>query len=146
MNQFQPWLSLALWLAGIGHFCILGASFQVPARLGWKDDLVKLTAFNRKLMWVYAGTTLLTIIAFGALTLFLHDDILRGDRAAFALAAFIAVFWTLRIVVDVTYFKHSDWPAGPQFVIGHFLLTALFAALASTYWAVLIWNWTKGVA
>jgi hypothetical protein len=143
MNNLQPWLSLALWLAGIGHFCILGASFQVPARLGWKEDLIKLTPFNRKLMWVYAGTTLLTIIAFGTLTLFLHDDFLRGDRAALALAVFIAVFWTLRIIVDFTYFKHSDWPIGLQFVVGHFLLTALFAALASTYWAVLIWSWVK---
>jgi alginate O-acetyltransferase complex protein AlgI len=140
MNRFEYWLGLALWLAGIGHFCILGASFQVPGRLNWNEDLAKLTPFNRKLMWVYGGTTLLTIVAFGMLTLFLHDDILRGDRAALALAAFIAVFWTLRIVVDFTYFKHSDWPAGRQFVAGHFLLTSLFAALASTYWAALIWH------
>lgn len=140
MNTFQPLLSLALWLAGIGHFCILGASFQVPGRLGWKKDLAQLTPFNRKLMWVYAGTTLVTIIAFGALTLFLHDDFLRGDRAALALAAFIALFWTLRILVDFTYFKHSDWPTGLQFVVGHFLLTALFIALALTYWTVLIWH------
>jgi hypothetical protein len=144
MNYLTSWLSLALWLAGIGHFCILGASFQVPARLGWKEDLAKLTPFNRKLMWVYGGTTLLTIIAFGALTLFLHDDFLRGDRAALALAAFIAVFWTLRIVVDLTYFSHSDWPTGRAFVIGHGLLTALFIALASTYWVLLIWSLTKG--
>jgi alginate O-acetyltransferase complex protein AlgI len=144
MNHIQSWLSLALWLAGAGHFCILSASFQVPARLRWKEDLVKLSPFNRKLMWVYAETTLLTIIAFGILTLFLHDDILRGDRSALALTAFIAVFWTARILVDFTYFSHSDWPAGPQFVAGHFLLTALFSAMASTYWAVLIWRLRPG--
>ena len=144
MNSLEQWLSLALWLAGIGHFCILGASFQVPSRLGWKVDLAKLTAFNRKLMWVYAGTTLLTIIAFGLLTLFLHEEFLHGDRAALALAGFIAVFWTLRIVVDFTYFKHSDWPTGFQFVLGHALLTALFAALAMTYWTVLIRGLMKG--
>jgi hypothetical protein len=91
-------------------------------------------------MWVYRGTTLLTIVAFGTLTLFLHDDFLRGDRAVLALAIFIAVFWTLRIIADLTYFNHSDWPADPQFVAGYFLLTALFAALASTYWAVLVWR------
>jgi alginate O-acetyltransferase complex protein AlgI len=144
MNNLEQWLSLALWLAGIGHFCILGASFQVPVRLGWKVDLAKLTAFNRKLMWVYAGTTLVTIIAFGVLTLFLHEEFLHGDRAALALAGFIAVFWTLRIVVDATYFTHSDWPAGFQFVLGHALLTALFAALALTYWAVVVLGVMKG--
>ena len=143
MNNFTHWLSLALWLAGIGHFCILFASFQVPARLGWKEDLAQLTPFNRKLMWVYGGTTLLTIVAFGTLTFLLHHEFLVGDRAAVALAAFIAIFWTLRILVDFLYFEHSDWPIGIQFVVGHFLLTALFMALAATYWAVLIWSFAK---
>ena len=143
MNHFEYWLSLALWLAGIGHFCILFASFQVPSRLGWREDLAQLTPFNRKLMWVYGGTTLMTIIAFGIMTLFLHQEFLAGDRAALALATFIALFWTLRILVDFLYFEHSDWPKGTQFVVGHFLLTALFTALAATYWMVLIWSFIK---
>ncbi len=140
MNTFTSLLNLALWLAGIGHFCVLIASFQVPRRLGWKDDLVKLTAFNRKLFRVSCAFIVLTIIAFGTLTLFLHAELMRGDRAALGLAAFIAVFWTLRILVDFFYYEHSDWPKGFQFVLGHILLTALFVALAGTYWAVLIWN------
>lgn len=143
MNHFEYWLSLALWLAGIGHFCILFASFQVPSRLGWKEDLAQLTPFNRKLMWVYGGTILLTIIAFGTMTLFLHHEFLAGDRSTLALTAFIAIFWTLRILVDFFYFEHSDWPTGIPFVIGHFLLMALFTALAATYWTVLIWSFVK---
>ena len=140
MKHLLDYLSIALWLAGIGHFCILFASFQVPGRLGWKEDLPKLTPFNRKLMWVYAGTTLQTIIVFGILTLFLHDEFLTGDRVAIALAVFIAIFWTTRILVDFLYFEHSDWPQGIQFVVGHILLTALFFALALTYWAVVFFH------
>jgi len=140
MRTLESWLSLALWLAGAGHFCLLIASFQVPHQLGWKDDLPKLTAFNRKLMWVYGGFTLLTIVAFGMLTFLLHDDFLAGDRAAMALAAFIAVYWTARILVDCFYYQHADWPTGRRFVVGHFLLTALFVALAGTFWSVLAWN------
>jgi hypothetical protein len=143
MINFEYWLGWALWLAGVGHFCILFASFQVPSRLGWKEDLAQLTNFNRKLMWVYASTTLTTIIAFGVLTLFLHDEFLGRDRAAVALAVFIAIFWTLRIVVDFLYFEHTDWPKGFVFVAGHFLLTVLFVALAGTYWSVVIWSLTK---
>jgi hypothetical protein len=105
--------------------------------------LAQLTPFNRKLMWVYGGTTLVTIVAFGALTLFLHHELLAGDRAAVALAAFIAIFWTLRILVDFVYFEHSDWPVGIQFVVGHFFLTALFVALAITYWTVVVWSLLK---
>ena len=131
---------LALWLAGLGHFVLLGASFQVPARLGWREDLAQLRPFNRKLMWTYGAFTVLTIVAFGALTLFLHDDFLRGDRAALALAAFIASYWGARIAVDAIYFKHRDWPAGRSFVFGHLMLTGLFIALASTYAGLIAWR------
>lgn len=138
MTILPHWLNIALWLAAVGHFCVLGASFQVPRRLGWKEDLPKLTPFNRKLMYVYGGFTVLTIMAFGALTFFLHDEMLRGERAATALAVFIAIYWTARIGVDFLYYEHKDWPAGWQFVCGHALLTTLFFALAVTYWGVLI--------
>lgn len=87
---------LILWLAGAGHFVILFASAQVPARLRWKEDLAQLMPFNRKLLWVQGGFTVLTIIAFGTLTLVLHTEMLRGDRAAMALACFIGSYWTAR--------------------------------------------------
>jgi hypothetical protein len=138
---------LDLWLAGAGHFVILIASFQVPSRLRWKQDLAQLMPFNRKLLWVQSGFTVLTIIAFGTLTLALHAELLRGDRAALGLACFIAVYWTARILVDAFYFSHEDWPKGKQFVVGHFLLTSVFAALASSYWALFAWQvWLRARA
>jgi alginate O-acetyltransferase complex protein AlgI len=131
---------LALWLAGIGHFCILGASVQVPARLGWKTDLARLTPFNRKLMWTYGAFTVLTIVAFGSLTLALHGEFLRGNPAALGLAAFIGVYWAARVGVDLFYFEHADWPKGTPFVVGHVLLTGLFATLAATYIGLVGWR------
>jgi len=131
-------MSFALWLAGIGHFVILVASVQVPSRLGWREDLAKLTPFNRKLMWTYGGFTVLTILAFGVLTLALHGELMRGERAARALAAFIGIYWTARIGVDIFYFGHSGWPRGGAFVTGHALLLGLFGALAATYLAAFL--------
>jgi alginate O-acetyltransferase complex protein AlgI len=134
----EEWLSLAVWLAGIGHFAVLIASFQVPYRLRWKEDLANLTSFNRKLMWVHGGFAVYTIAAFGVLTLVLHSEILSGQRAGLALAIFIGTYWLIRIVVDFTYYNHSDWPKGRAFVIGHFFLTLLFVFLSATYWGVSI--------
>jgi alginate O-acetyltransferase complex protein AlgI len=131
---------LALWLAGAGHFVILIASSQVPLRLQWKKDLASLMPFNRKLLWVQSGFTVLTIIAFGTLTLALHSEMLRGDRSALGIAAFIGTYWTARIAVDAFYFSHTDWPKGKQFAIGHILLTTLFSLLATTYLALFIWH------
>jgi hypothetical protein len=140
LHNAEDVFSLALWLAGIGHFCVLIASFQVPGKLGWKEDLQKLTSFNRKLMWVHGGFAVLTIIAFGTLTLALHAEMLRGDRAALGVALFIGVYWSLRIAVDFFYYEHADWPRGRGFVIGHILLTSLFAYLAIVNLGVVIWK------
>lgn len=136
---------LILWLAGAGHFVILFASAQVPSRLRWKQDLAQLMPFNRKLLWVQGGFTVLTIIAFGILTLVLHAEMLRGERAAIGLACFIGTYWTARILVDAFYFSHEDWPQGREFVIGHVLLTCLFVALAGSYWGLCVWQvWLRG--
>jgi alginate O-acetyltransferase complex protein AlgI len=133
-----------LWLAAIGHFALLYGSLQVPFRLRWKQDLQQLLPFNRKLMWVYGGFTILTVIAFGILTLVLHTELLRGDRAALGLALFIGIYWTIRILVDVFYYSHADWPKGVSFVLGHALLMSLFVGLAGTYLALFAWHvWVK---
>ncbi len=134
-------LSLALWLAGAGHFAVLAASFQVPGRLRWSEDLAKLTPFNRKLMWVYGSFTVFTIAAFGTLTLTLHEEMLQGDRAAVALAVFIGLYWTARVLVDFLYFSHADWPRGRGMALGHLLLTSLFVGLVMTYLTLAACHW-----
>jgi alginate O-acetyltransferase complex protein AlgI len=91
-------------------------------------------------VWVQSSFTVLTIIAFGTLTLALHGELLCGDRAALGLAVFIAIYWTVRILVDAFYFSHADWPTGTMFVVGHILLTALFCFLAGSYWALIVWR------
>lgn len=130
--------------AGLGHFLILAASFQVPKRLGWAEELSRLRPLNRKLMWTYGGFTVLTIVAFGVMTLFLREELLRGDRAALALAAFIGVYWSARIGVDLFYFEHADWPQGRGLVLGHALLMLLFAFLALTYLGLVAWHLAGG--
>jgi hypothetical protein len=143
-SAVERFFDLDLWFAAAGHFAILAASFQVPYRLSWKKDLQQLIPFNRKLLWVQSGFTVLTIVAFGTLTLVLHAELLRGDRAAMGLAAFIGAYWTARVSVDAIYFSHADWPKGKHFVIGHALLTILFCFLAVSYWSLFAWNvWVR---
>ena len=136
----QRVFDLDLWFVGAAHFVILIASFQVPYRLGWKRDLQQLIPFNRKLLWIQGGFTVLTIIAFGILTLVLHTELLQGDRAALGLTCFIGIYWTARILVDAIYFSHADWPKGTAFVVGHALLTMLFSLLAVSYVALFVWQ------
>ena len=146
MTQPIIWrvFDLDMWCAGGAHFAVLIASFQVPYRLHWKQDLQQLLPFNRKLLWVQGGFTVLTIVAFGVLTLALHAELLLGDRAALGLACFIGSYWSCRLLVDALYFSHADWPQGRGFALGHILLTLLFCFLAASYLGLFIWQtWLK---
>lgn len=141
----QRCFDLDLWLVGAAHFVVLIASFQVPHQLRWKQDLQQLMPFNRKLLWVQGAFTVLTIIAFGTLTLALHTELMRGDRAALGFACFVGIYWAARILVDAFYFSHGDWPKGTKFVVGHLLLTSLFFVLAASYLGLFIWQvWLRG--
>ena len=132
---------LILWLAGAGHFVILAASFQVPSRLRWKQDLAQLMPFNRKLLWVQSGVHRADDCCVR------HADARaacgtaarrpRGDGAGLFYRERTGrhASWSTRF-----YFSHEDWPKGRQFVIGHILLTSLFVALAGSYWGLLAWQ------
>ena len=133
-NTWEWYLSNAIYAAAIGQFLVLIASFQAPVRLGWKDDIPKLTRFNQKVFWVYAFYILLCIVSFAVLTWRLHDSFLAGEPVARSLAAFIAIFWTVRVLVDVFWYDHRDWPGGNSMVAGHAMITSLFSTLAGIYW------------
>lgn len=129
-----------LWLLGAMQLSVLGASFQVPKRLGWREELPRLSPFNGKLMWTYGLFIVVTIVAFAILTLSLHDSFLLGERAAVGLAIFMSAFWCLRLTCDTFYFKSEDWPAGEDLQAGHALLNALFVFLAGGYATVAVWG------
>lgn len=132
-------MDLALWLAGAGHFTLIAVSVQLPARLGWRVDLAKLTPFNRSFVWVAGGYLVFNYLSFGVLTLLLHDEMLRGDRSAVALAAFIGLYWLGRVVIDATSFRDAPWPPGRLFRLGHAALVALFLYFAVVYLGLVVW-------
>lgn len=133
MFTVDDYLRTLLLFAGFGHFLVLCAGAQVPSRLDWKNDLKKLSPFNEKIMWNYGLFIFLIIFAFGVETLLFRDEMLFGVPSALGMATLIGLFWLLRILVDCFYFQHSDWPQGPQFIIGHAMLNSLFVFLALTF-------------
>jgi alginate O-acetyltransferase complex protein AlgI len=131
-------VSMLIYVLGFAQFCILSASFQVPTRLRWKEELPRLSTLNQKLMWTYGSFIVYTIASFGVLTLVLHDEILLGTRAGLALSVMMLLWWTLRLATDVFYFKSDDWPKGRFMQIGHVMLNCLFTFVLSGYGCVLV--------
>ncbi len=83
---------------------------------------------------MYGFYIVLCIVSFAVLTSMLHDAMVAGEFGARAVAGFIAVFWSARVLVDVFWYDHRDWPEGNWMVVGHALATSLFTVLAGVYW------------
>ena len=68
------------------------------------------------------------------------EGLIEVNKSSLFIALFISLFWTVRVIVDFSYFKHTDWPPGDEFIIGHTCLTALFSFLAITHWVLVLWQ------
>lgn len=131
--QFDFIMDYALWTAGIGHLILPIAGLQVPICFCWREDLKSLMPINRHLMWIYGAFTLKVIIAFGLITLYCHDELLKSSRLSGALSLFISLFWITRMCVEWKYLPHSLWPKGWCYSMGHILLVLLFLYLTLVY-------------
>lgn len=121
-----------LLLGGFLHLCVLIASVQVPKQLHWSEELGRLRSLNRKVFWTY-GVYIFSIIVFmSAVSFFLAQQPISGGSSLLWLI-FVSLFWWARIGIDFLYMKHSDWPEGPLFKVGHVCLSTLFLTLCILY-------------
>lgn len=136
-------ISIGILLSAVAHFAVLGASFQVPSRLGWRDELPRLSPFNQRLMWTYGSFIVFTIVSMGVLALVLRDEIVVGTRAGQCVSGFIAAFWGFRLLVDRFYFRSDEWPNLPGMRIGHILLNCLFTFIFIGFGSVFVMHLSR---
>ena len=131
-------LEIALRVAGLLHFAILIASALVPRVLDWRGNFQTLPPFLRRLFWVYGTFIVLTIIAFGALTLRHAGAMAAGEPVARSLCGFIAVFWAARLAVQWFVFDARPFLTNALLTAGYHALTVAFIAFTAVYgWAAL---------
>ena len=117
---------LLILIGGVLHFFTLIASAMVPKTLDWKGELAKLMPFLRTLFWVYGAFIVLTILAFGVLSVLYPKELASGEGLARGVCAFIAFFWGVRLVVALFVFDASEFLTTWYFKLGYHVLTATF--------------------
>jgi hypothetical protein len=125
-------LSRLIFLAGLGQLSVLIAASLVPLRLNWKEELRGLSKLHRQMYWVYGGYVVLSITAFGLLSLFNADELAAGGGLARGVCGYVAVFWGLRLplqaVFDVKPHLTTWW-----LTLGYHTLTVLFLSFTVLY-------------
>jgi hypothetical protein len=87
--------------------------------------------------WVYGGYVVLSIIAFGLLTVFHAPELAKGSGLARGFCGYVAVFWGIRVglqpIFDVKEHLTAWW-----LVLGYHALTVMFLFFTAVFgWAAL---------
>ncbi|MCA9078340.1 MAG: hypothetical protein KDA93_25150 [Planctomycetaceae bacterium] len=126
-------LDLMLKVAGVLQFGVLTASFLVPRVLNWRETLKPLPTLVRQLTWVYGGYVVLMIISLGAVSLGLPHELTLGSGLARAVCAFGAVFWGVRLALQLFYLDSREFLTTWVLRAGHEGLTVVFAFLTVVF-------------
>ena len=127
MRDLLPHLIFA---AGIGQLSVLIASALVPFQLQWREVFRALPPLHRQMYWIYGGYVVLSIIAFGLISLGNARELASGSGLARSVCLYVAVFWAIRVslqpFLDVKPFLTAWW-----LKLGYHALTVVFLCLTA---------------
>ncbi len=130
-------LERMILVAGIGQLGVLVASALVPFRLAWRRELRPLPRLLRQMHWAYGGYIVLSITAFGLISVTLPADLASGTALARAFSAYLAVFWSVRLVLQAV-FDVKEHLRAWWLKAGYHALTLMFVYFTAVYgWAAL---------
>ena len=133
----MPDLATLLFLGGFAQLCILIASAMVPFQLDWKQAFQPLPPLLRQMYWVYGGYVVLSILALGLLSVFNATELATGSRLARSVCLYNAVFWGLRLPLQIV-FDTKQYLTTWWLKLGYHTLTVLFLSFTLLYgWAAL---------
>lgn len=103
MNAMVPFL----WIAGAVHLSIAVSNFWIPGILHYRENLAKVSPMVRQVFIVHAVYMVLVLLGFSVLCFFFAPELTSGAPLGRFLSAFLAVFWLLRVVLQLTFYDRE---------------------------------------
>ena len=129
-------LVMLLRIAGLLHFGLLLAGSAMPRAVKLRAHLAPLPQFIRRLFWVYYSFIGLCLFSFGIITVICAGELAQGGPMERAFCVFLAVFWTLRLVVAGLVFDVRPYLTGGFYRAGYWATNFVFIYLPVVYaWA-----------
>jgi len=129
-------LPLLLQIAGVLHLGLICAGALMPRAVNLRTHLAALPPFIRHLFWVYYTFIALCLVSFGLITVGFADALASGSGLARAICAFLAVFWTVRLVAATFIFDVRPYLTNALWRLGYHATNVVFIYLPIVYgWA-----------
>ena len=126
-------LTLLLQIAGVLHLGLICAGAMMPRVVNLRQHLSALPPFIRRLFWVYYAFIGLCLVSFGLLTVAFAGTLAAGSDLARAVCAFLAVFWTVRLVAATFIFDLRPYLTSGWRRLGYQATNVAFACLPVIY-------------
>jgi hypothetical protein len=120
-------------LAGLAHLISLSAIIYAPIHLGWHEALGRVSKLLRQMGQVYHYYTTGTIVAMGLVSLLCAPDLTSRTPLARAVCGYIALFWIVRLGVQIYYDFRPHVEERLWLKLGYHALSALFVAFGLLY-------------
>jgi len=133
-------LTILLQIAGILHLGLLCAGVLMPRAVGLRAHLDVLPIFIRRLFWVYYTFIGFYLVSFGLITFAFADTLAAGGNLARTVCAFLAVFWTIRLVAAALVFDVRPYLKNGFWRLGYHATNIVFVYLPVVY----AWTAWKG--
>ncbi len=132
-------LTVLLQIAGVLHLGLLCAGAAMPRAVNLRAHLATLPPFIRRLFWVYYSFIALCLVSFGLITVTLAGTLAAGGNLARAICAFLAVFWTIRLVAATFIFDVRPYLTSNLWRLGYHATNIVFIYLPVVY-AIAAWK------
>jgi hypothetical protein len=131
-------LTLLLELAGVMHLGLMCAGALMPRAVNLRANIATLPPFIQRLFWVYYAFIGLFLISFGLITVTFAGTLAAGSALARAMCAFMAVFWTVRLIAASFIFDVRPYLTNHLWRLGYHATNVVFIYLPIVYaWAAL---------
>jgi hypothetical protein len=88
---------------------------------------------SRHIIWVHGLFIMLTIIGFGIIATTYANILASGTQLSQAICSFIAIFWTIRLIIQFVLFDPGPLLSTPFLKFGYHGLTLVFTYFSLTF-------------
>jgi len=100
MQHLIPWL----WAAGALQLVIIAANFVLPKKLQCRENLARVSPMIRAVFVVHWVYIVLVLGIFTSLSFWFAPELAGASRLGRYLSAVIAVFWLLRVPIQLFFY------------------------------------------
>ena len=127
-------LEIGLVLAAIGQFSIAMINLWLVPIMHWQEDVARIPLLIRQVFHVHGWFITLTLVIFAALTFRFARELAAGTLPVYRwIAVLIALFWGIRVVLQLTYYSSSHWRGIRSRTVVHCILLMVYGLFTVVY-------------